>query len=147
MTVSKKLKRLCLVSFSALYGGGLAYWLSRLFLRHAGSFGEEQHWLEKSAGPFHLVAAVTFIFVTGIIWARHAEYAVKLGKHRFSGWVFFAVLAFMLVTGVTQLYGNEYWIHRAEQLHPWFGVALLPILAIHWLKKKRIARHSRGWRI
>jgi hypothetical protein len=137
MTVSKRLKRLCLFSFTALYAAGLTYWMSRLFLRRSGSFGDEISGLERGAGPVHLAAAVFFIFVIGILWARHIEYAVKLGKHRVTGWMFLAFIGFLAGTGICQLYGSEGLIHWAEKYHPWAGVLLLPPLVIHWNKKKR----------
>jgi hypothetical protein len=143
VTVSKRLKRILLISFSTLYLAGLSYWLCHLFMKTRGEFGEESHWLERVLGPTHLIAAMTFIFVTGIVWSQHIGFALKLRRHRFSGWMFIVLMGLLSISGITLLYGSESMIHLAEQYHPWFGAVLLPCLALHWIKrgKKNAKKH------
>ncbi|MFX6949839.1 hypothetical protein ABTH81_22440, partial [Acinetobacter baumannii] len=66
MKVSRRIKKYIWVSFSALYLSGTAYWLTRVFLRRAGQFGDEPNPLEKALGPEHVLAAFGFLFAMGL---------------------------------------------------------------------------------
>ena len=138
MKVAKALKRKIRWSFGVLFTSGLAYWMTRLFLRKPGLFGgEAPHPIERALGPLHLAAALFFLFVLGIVWAQHATVSIRAGKQRPSGWGFYAAITLLALSGITMLYGNDALIHRAEQLHPWFGVCLLPVLVFHWTRARR----------
>jgi len=129
-----------IISFASLYLCGSIYWLSRLFLKKYGEFGEEPHLLEKLSGPIHLIAAFVFIFVTGIIWARHANPAMRLKRSRISGWLFYALMGSLAITGTVIIYGTETITKLVEQIHPILGVSLVPVLAFHWFKERLIKK-------
>jgi hypothetical protein len=134
------MKRVLIASFSTLYAAGMLYWLSKVFLKVQGEFGEEPHLLEKAAGPIHLAAALAFVFVVGMVWAHHVGVALKLKRHRKSGWAIFAALGLLGGSGITILYGTEKLIEYAQLLHPWFGASLLPFLVFHWRKRRKEER-------
>jgi len=137
MKVSKRIKRLLAISFSALYAAGTGYWLSHLFLRKHGEFGDEPHFLERALAPIHLGAALIFIFILGIVWEKHIRTALKIHRHRFTGWSFIGLLCFLSLSGIVIIYASEDWIKLAQKIHPWVGVSLLPFLLIHVTKKSR----------
>jgi fucose 4-O-acetylase-like acetyltransferase len=143
MKLSKRIKKILIISFSTLYSAGLGYWLSKLFLKRHGPFGDEAHWLERYLAPIHLVAALSFLFVLGIIWERHIRVAQKLHKNRFSGWLFIFCILSLATTAVIMLYANEFLGRWAEKIHPWFGASLLPIILFHGYKKyKKLPGHN-----
>ena len=127
-----------IASFSSLYIAGVGYWLSKLFLKRHGPFGDEPHWLEQYLGPIHLVAGLFFIFVLGIIWERHVRVAKKLHQHRFTGWVFMFCVAALGATAIAILYAAEFYSKWSGKIHPWFGASLFPILLFHGLKKRKL---------
>jgi hypothetical protein len=145
--VSKRLKRVLMISFSGLYSAGTAYWFSQKFLRKIGEFGEEPHVLERFLGPLHLIAALLFIFVMGIIWARHVGTAIRLHRHRLSGWLFFACLGMLALSGITIVYAGEGLSKIVEQIHPWIGISLLPILIYHWRYRNKSSVRSEADKI
>jgi hypothetical protein len=144
LKISRKLRLKLVISFGALYAAGLTYWLSHLFLRIRGEFGEEPHWIERTAGPIHLAAAFGFLFVVGIVWSQHISPAWRTGRHRFTGWLFVALLLGMAASGITIVYGAEAIEKTAEKIHPWVGVSLLPLLAIHWTRGTRGIKANPG---
>ena len=143
MKLPGKLKLILVSSFAMLYGAGTIYWLSSIFLKHPGEFGPEPHLLERIAGPAHVISAFAFLFVSGIIWAKHAEIAVARGKNRWSGWVFYGFLCILICTGVTILYAGESLMKLAGQVHPWFGQCLFLTLLIHGWHGWRVRRHRK----
>jgi hypothetical protein len=145
MKLPRRLMRILIASFGTVYLAGTLYWLSRLFLKREGEFGPEPHWLEGLAGPIHVVAAFLFVFVMGMIWVQHIAPALKLKKHRWSGWLLLALMGGMMATGVTILYASEFGMKLAGQIHPWIGQALLATLLFHaFAHTVRRARASRA---
>jgi hypothetical protein len=140
MKLPKGLLPILIASFAAVYGAGTLYWLSHLYLRVKGEFGPEPHWLERVAGPVHVVAAFLFLFVVGMIWPQHVRPAMRQGKGRFSGWLMFALMTALIATGVTILYAGEAGMELAGQIHPWVGQGLLATLVFHglWHSLKRV---------
>lgn len=132
MKVAPKYKRLLRLSFTALYASGFGYWLLRQFFRKAGEFGEEPNFYERVFGPSHVIAALFFIFSLGVLWTTHISPSIRVGRHRISGWFFLTLIVCLAASGTTILYGSEDLIKFAERYHPWFGLLLLPTLALHW---------------
>jgi hypothetical protein len=132
MKVSQRYKRILRISFSILYLAGTGYYLTHTFFRVHNQFGDEASPLERYLGPTHLVAAVVFIFILGMIWNYHVEPAIRIHRHRVTGWLFFTLIGLLILSGTAMLYGSEALISFAEKFHPYFGLLLLPTLAIHW---------------
>jgi len=133
--VNPRIKRILRVSFSALYTSGATYYVFHQFLRVHGEFGDEPHLVERFVGPIHLICALLFIFVFGMVWNYHIEPAIRIRRHRFTGWFFVTLLALLGLTATVILYGSEYWIAKAESIHPYLGLLLLPVLVLHWKPK------------
>lgn len=139
MKVNPRIKRILRVSFSALYLSGSTYFVFHRFLRVHGEFGDEPSAVERYVGPIHLICALLFIFVFGMVWNYHIEPAIRIRRHRFTGWFFVTLLALLGLTATVILYGSESWINKAEGVHPYVGLLMLPVLVLHWkpkLKKK-----------
>ena len=92
LKVAPKYKRLLRFSFTALYASGFGYWLFHQFFRKAGEFGEEPSFYERIFGPSHVIAALFFIFVLGVLWTTHIGPSIRTGRHRISGWFFLALI-------------------------------------------------------
>jgi hypothetical protein len=135
MKVNPRIKRILRFSFSALYLSGATYFIFHKFLRVHGEFGDSPSLIERFVGPIHFIFAVTFIFVFGMVWNYHIEPAIRIHRHRFSGWSFVVLLSLLASTATVILYGNETWIGRAEFIHPYIGLLLLPNLFLHWNPK------------
>jgi hypothetical protein len=135
LKLPKRLKTLLILSFGSVYGAGTLYWISRLYLKTPGEFGPEPHWLERLAGPIHVTAAFLFLFVMGMLWPQHVTPAIKLRKHRLSGWLLLAIMSALIGTGVTILYAGEAGMKLAGEIHPWIGQGLFATLLFHSLKR------------
>ncbi len=135
MKVSRHLKLKIILAFSALYGFGGLYWISKTWLRVKGEFGEAApHWLERTSAPLHVLSAFGFLFILGWVWSEHIHYAIKLNRHRKSGWAFLIFTTALALSGITLLYFGEN--KTIEQLHPLIGASLLPLLIFHWYSRK-----------
>ena len=132
MKLPKAIKRQIRNSFAGVYVAGILYWISRLFLRHSGEFGEEPHVLEKLSGPIHLTAGLFFLFTVGIIWSRHIQPNLKEKCHCKSGWLLLGFIGLLALSGVFNIYGNLQLIQKMELVHPIIGASLLPLLVFHW---------------
>ena len=140
MKVNRSLKFKIIVAFTALYGFGSLYWISKTWMRVAGEFGEPTpHWLEKTSAPLHILSAFGFLFILGQVWSNHIHHAMRLKRHRASGWTFICITTALALSGVSILYFGQN--KTIEQLHPLIGASLLPLLVFHWFsgrKKKRL---------
>ena len=136
MRVVNRLKKILRTSFSMLTGAGLLYWLARTWLRVKGEFGDEPHWLEKVAGPIHILAAFFFLVVLGMFWSEHVRAAIRVERHRLTGWLFIGAIVGLALTGTGLLYiGRESVLTLLGKIHPIIGASLIPILIVHWRKK------------
>jgi hypothetical protein len=135
MKVNPRIKRILRFSFSGLYVSGATYFVFHQFLRVHGEFGDEPSSVERFVGPIHLICALLFIFVFGMVWNYHIEPAIRIKRHRFTGWTFIVLITLLGLTATVILYGSEAWISKAESIHPYLGLSLLPVLFLHWNPK------------
>ena len=136
LRVTPKLKTQIRVSFGGLYIAGITYWLSRLFLKHQGEYGPEPSSLENWAGPIHLIFALLFLSVMGIVWTMHISPALRNKKNRWTGWVFILWIVALAFSGIGIIYGREALVNVLVQYHQWCGALMLPTLVVHWMRRR-----------
>lgn len=137
MKIKTQLKRSLMTGFISLLVSGTTYWITRLYFRIPGEFGESPSLLERIAGPTHLFFGFFFCFLLGRIWSEHIVPARLVSQNRITGWLILIIVSALVISGIGMLYSSQDIISLLEQIHPWIGISLIPALLVHVMTKPK----------
>jgi hypothetical protein len=119
---------------NTVYAVGAGLWLTGViwlilhyFMQRQTEFGTQPHPMEFWSRATHALFGFAAIWTLGLLWGAHVVGAWKVQRHRISGAVVFAILAWLIGTGFLLYYlSSDELISTVSLLH-WTVGLVLPI--------------------
>lgn len=132
--------------FGLLFATGVAWIVFDRWVRVAGDFGPEHHPAEHWMLIVHAMGAYAFLVILGAMIPVHIPLGWNQRRNRTSGVILLGLFALLSLTALGLYYvGDDVLRSRASLIHWTVGLAALPALLIHILRRTAVIPPRAGF--